>query len=513
MMASWMYGLWLAIDFLLVAIIGAMWVVLPEFFWLNLFLSVFAFCLSFLLFYPRKVDFITWVKSSYFKKLITELIQVALVFLCICLLNFLGRHFSFHKDITEEKINSLSEQTQAVLKGVEAPLEILYFARKTEWAKTLGGLKLFESANQYIKVRPIDPDLNPTLAKSERVQANQEVILKYQGRRVSLPLKDELSLTNAFIKILYPKERQVYLISNHENPGCQDKGPEGIYEFCERLKLEGINIHKLDLTTAAQIPRTADLVILASAHSPFFDDELEKLESYLAKGGSLLIAQSFAFTDNYFVNLANLMEKWGLKFNNDLALDRVNSLNNADGTTLVIDRYKGTHPLIQKFYDRSIVPFASSLSLVAPIYQDTALSRLMETSPFPQSWGETDFKGLKEGQAVFDKKHDHKGPLLLAAAAQRLGESGDTRILAMGTNSFFINAYFNQPGNANFILNSVSWLTHLESLISLKRVDHQHKPLIISDLHINFIFYLTSLVIPLGLFLLAFVFYRRQRNL
>jgi ABC-type uncharacterized transport system involved in gliding motility auxiliary subunit len=152
---------------------------------------------------------------------------------------------------------------------------------------------------------------------------------------------------------------------------------------------------------------------------------------------------------------------------------------------------------------------------VSIIQGNDAATILASTSSFPGSWAETDLKGITSGKAEFKEKEDTKGPIGLIGVGERVGSEAnkDSRFVLLGSSSFLINAYQAQSGNSALFLNTVSWLIKDEGIISFNRPGVEEYPLILSAQHIQMIFVIAILLVPIIFFGCAIFIYRRRRLL
>jgi hypothetical protein len=142
---------------------------------------------------------------------------------------------------------------------------------------------------------------------------------------------------------------------------------------------------------------------------------------------------------------------------------------------------------------------------------DTA-ELLAFTSDFPGSWAETNLKKITEGKAEFNDIQDIKGPVGLLGVAEGVGTSL-SRVGLLGSSSFLINAYQQQSSNTSLFLNTISWILNDEAIISLNRPGIEEMPVILSAQHLQIIFLIAILIIPLVFFGGAILVYRRRRLL
>ena len=129
-MNSWVYIIWVVIEVLLVITTGALWTVSPDTLALNLSLTVFICVLGILLVYPRRVDFLTWIKSRQFVMAFTQIIQFFLILGIVALINHLAWRYPFKLDLTEKGLNTLSGLTQRILSDLPKGVEVSFYARR-----------------------------------------------------------------------------------------------------------------------------------------------------------------------------------------------------------------------------------------------------------------------------------------------------------------------------------------------------------------------------------------------
>jgi ABC-type uncharacterized transport system involved in gliding motility auxiliary subunit len=451
-----------------------------------------------------------FAKSSYFERLLFHGINVVLILSILGLVNYLGNKNYKEFDFTSEKRNSLTDQTQKILEMVKAPMQITLYAKREEWGPILNLLKLFEGANKKIKLNAFDTDLRPDLIKLHNITQNGTVTIDYQGKHSQFVIVDELSVTNALLKSLQDKKVILYFITGHQELSCSEITPEGISQICEKLKDQNYNIRELDLTKVTAVPQDATGVFVLGPTTGFLQAEADILKKYVNDGGSLFLALAPAFKTDVYDNLIEIMKPFGLTMGKDVVIDRLSTVQGAEATIPIVSKYEQDNPITKDFIQRTIFPLSSS---VKKIRGDADSAQIIAmTSPFPGSWAETDLKGVTEGKAAFDEKKDDKGPIGLLGISEGTRTS-TSRVILLGSSSFLVNSYQNQSGNSMLLLNSVSWLVGDEGIISFNRPGIEESPVILSAQHLQMIFVISILVVPIVFFGAAIFIYRRRRLL
>lgn len=508
-MKNWLFPLWVIMDVLVFMAAIALWIAAPEYTTLNVGLTVFAFALAFLLMFIKFEEIKIFVRSKYFEKVLFHTINVILVVSIIGVINYLGNRNYREFDLTKEKRNSLTDQTAKVLEMVTSPLKMTVFAKREEWGPMLNLLKLYEAKNRNIKLEAVDTDLRPDLVKAKGITQNGTVILNYEQKESSFPIVDELSVTNALLKILRTDQVVLYFVTGHQELSCKETSPEGISVICDRLRSQNYEVRDLDLSKVSSIPKDATAVFVLGPISGFLKQEVEVIQNYISRGGNFFLALAPAFKAELYDNLIDLVKPFGLTLGKDVVIDRMSTVQGAEATIPIVEKYENQHPVTEGFAQRTIFPLSSSVSILPQ--KDTAVILAM-TSPFPGSWAETDLKGVTEGKAKFEEKNDLKGPIGLIGVAEGTGNS-TTRVTLLGSSSFLVNAYQSQGGNTTLFLNTVSWMVDDEGIISFNRPGVEEFPVILSAQHLQMIFVISILVVPIVFFGAAIFIYRRRRLL
>ena len=511
-MKNWLYPLWVIMDVLLWISVMALWITAPEFKTLNIGLTVFAAALGLLLMFVRFEEIKIYVRSHYFEKVLYHSINVLLVVSILGVVNYLGNKNYKEFDLTKAQRNSLSDQSRKVLEIVKTPLKLTVFSRREEWNAILSLLKLFSAQNKNIELEAIDTDLRPDLVKAKGITQNGTVMISYNGKESFFPIVDELSVTNALLKAVRAEKIVLYFITGHQELSCEETSEEGISVLCEKLRQQNYEILPLDLAKVDRIPSDATGVFVLGPISGYLSQEADLIKEYLVRGGTFFLALAPAFKAEVYDNLTKLVEPYGLKLGKDIVIDRLSTVQGAEATIPIITKYNNAHPITSEFNLRTIFPLSSSVSTIEG--KDTA-ELLAMTSDFPGSWAETNLKGVTEGKAAFDEKKDLKGPIGLFGIAKGTAsnKSLDVRVALLGSSSFLVNGYQGQSGNTTLFLNAVSWMVDDEGIISFNRPGLDEFPVILSAQHLQMIFVISILLVPIIFFGTAIFVYRRRRLL
>ncbi len=442
-------------------------------------------------------------------------INIFLVCSILGIVNYLGNRKSAEIDITKKGLNTLAPQSLKVIEMLKSPVKINLYAKREDWPQYLGLLKLFSAQSSKIQVEAIDIDLSPQIAREKNISQSGTIEVVTDSTSMQIQLDSELTLTNALLKTLRDKAVKVYFTTGHNELNCKNIEADGISLFCQSLSSTNYEIAEIDLMKEIKIPADADVLVIAGPESAFLKEEVERIENYLNNGGPLLIALAPSFETDRYLSLREVLKKWGLDIRNDLVLDRVSTVQGADATIPLINNYASDHELTKDLKARSLFPMSSSIQKIQGSDDHLHASLLAMTTHFPGSWGESDLAAVASGKATFDDK-DVKGPVAVLAAVEKHHENAkikETRIILSGSSSALVNAYFQQEGNRKIFTQAVAWLAFDEGILSFNKVVEAESPIVLSGAHLNIVFVVSIILLPIIFWALAFLMYRKRRQL
>ncbi len=426
-----------------------------------------------------------------------RLAQTALLAGIFVLVYLLAGGVPLKIDLTGGRLYALSEETRTVLKGVTNELTALYFrpagmeGPHFEYQENL--LKTYAERNPNIRVRRVDPYENRALAVDYGVKEDAVVVFEYLGNKIQVPFRKmvdqdqdsgkflyrgEEAYTAALKSLTLSKPKTVYALSGHGeiNPG--DKSSRGHREIFDRLEKDNIRARPLDLLKTTSIPDDCSLIIIGNPVQSLTADELDRVNRYLADGGSVLVLLEF----ETHVTVNDILRRMGLFFLRNLVVEDSGD-NPQFGRATVVPRLSAhgiTAPLARNNIP-VVMPTAVGIQELPEKLRNGPdryeITPLLTTSR--GSYGETSKNEIVSGQVTRDKK-DLPGPLTAGWAARRFsdqimtGREGDvtntveSRLVVFGDSDFVNNANADRYGNSDLFLNAVNFLLHREGSITIR---------------------------------------------
>jgi ABC-type uncharacterized transport system involved in gliding motility auxiliary subunit len=431
---------------------------------------------------PDRVQ--TWLGSRQAKYgtnlVITSLALVAIVVVINYIVYQASTQTTLWVDLTEDKKNSLSDETIRTMHTLAEPIEIRawFGPDNTNWDAAMALLDKYAAESRGLMTyTKVDPDANPVLAKEDGVSTDGTLILLMGEQKQLVTNAAETEITTAILKLMNPGEHLVYFLAGHGEATIDGSENSDISTLVGTLRGKNYTVNTLNLTQEKKVPVGTSVLIIAGPEKPLLDFELTAIQDYLKEGGSLILLQNpYAVTQmdpNADILAAYLKNDWGIALRNDIIIDLVNRY--------VLNPFASDYLSGNAITDRipanmiSVFPTAMSLEIIpleGETWTPTAFVQIDAAKD--QVWGETDLTSVglitflaEEITATFDKDKDNASPLDVAVAASNPTTSA--RVIVFGDEDFAENQIINQGAGANsdLIVNSVDWASQQENLISL----------------------------------------------
>jgi ABC-type uncharacterized transport system involved in gliding motility auxiliary subunit len=452
----------------------------------------------------------------------------------LIVVNIISNKYYVLKDLTEEKLLSISDQTKKILKELDSKaksenkkLEIIAFMREgdEETREFERLMKQYEYNSKSIKWEIIDPEKKPQLATKYEVKTLGTVVISYGEKTIKVDISTqdqnktpESQISNAILKIVRVIEPRVCFTEGHGEKDPNDTEIlVGISKLGEFLKNEGFQVGKIRTWDPTPIESVCDLIIVAGPQRGFTPSEITKISDYLMTGGRAIFLSDPDSKDN----IAEIVKAWGIELDNSLVIDLKSRAIGASFAHPVIEKYDKEHPITKDFRFGVLMRTARRVFISKNISGVDA-TEIAKTSEI--SWADFDWQS---GQIKFDPQ-DIKGPVPVAVAASGIpGTKGgeavygtmqnpattQARLVVFGDSDFISNGMIEILGNKDLILNAVNWVAERGELISIRPRERKARTLVLTPQNISTLRNIFLVALPMIFFALAVVMYIRKRKL
>jgi ABC-type uncharacterized transport system involved in gliding motility auxiliary subunit len=454
--------------------------------------------------------------------------------------NWLGGRHWWRGDWTSSGVYSVSQTTKKTLAGLKEPVRVTVFMTKQSplYQPVSELLTRYRRLSDKLEIEFLDPERNPARAQAlvQEFGIRQNTIVFRSGPRKKYVEEDKLAdldfgggmggapgikafkgeeaFTSAILDVTESRVAKIYFTAGHGEPGI-DSGERGrgLAELKQALERQNRTVATWSSLGKGDLPTDATVVVVGGPRSAFLEPEVAALTKFLAGGGRVLIlADPVVKTPGAppeDFGLGSLLAAYGVKLDVDIVIDPAKAIPQVGAETLIADSY-GPHPIAQPLAAEGLAvvfPLARSVSKTATPAKDFSATVLVQTSP--SGWGETSLDKLDE---VKKDAADVAGP---AAIGMAVGPTDPKkplgRLVVFGNSRFVSNGILGNGGNANLVLNSVSWLAGQDRTIGIAPKSMEQASLTMTRSEVTRLGLAAVLGMPLFAILLGvWVWYRRR---
>lgn len=428
-------------------------------------------------------------------------------------------------DFTEEKTQSLSDETRKILGLVDEEIRIVfpYYVQKNNGRQTahvnalgraLELLQIYSSEQPLIRVSEV---VNVPVEASRWQAVRQEYDLfasqfnrlifssgKESGLRQTVMPEDvatfvenpaspgvptqitsfqaEKAMTEAINRLIHRNRFHCYFTQGHGEFPLDGLSP--MEALKHDLDASGFEVKALQSGRLRQVPHDCDLLVIACPQMAFSQEELDAVEAYLSGGGKLFVTLGPRRS-----GLESVLEKWGVEVLPGKVRSRITEFEDIRDRSLVVCRsVSGFHPatalLVAGGGNRKA---AFGIGMLEPrplkvVGSPYRLSSevLLSTGGSSSGAGRSERYyvegGISSGSGVSaEARSDFK--VAVATEQEKLERPPqdwqplDTRLIVLGSGSLLLDDYSKSGGFLNgnhrdFVLNCVNWLVDREELVS-----------------------------------------------
>jgi hypothetical protein len=264
-------------------------------------------------------------------------------------------------DLSYFRTASPGSAAQNIVESLPGTLRVLLFFPPASEVKdqVLGYFRALDAAAENIVIEEHDRLASPALAEEHNVIQDGTVILAIDDRSERLTLPTRLADARTRLRKLdgdvqqmlmrvAREERTIYLTVGHgeiNDPSSTGPLEEAPFRSIDALRnlFRLLNYRVQDLGIQGglgnDVPADAAVVLVLGPQRPFLDPELQAIDRYLGRGGSVLLAME---PEGMF-QLGPLRERLGIEYRNTLLADDQQHLrqrgNISDRRLIVTDRF------------------------------------------------------------------------------------------------------------------------------------------------------------------------------
>ena len=388
-------------------------------------------------------------------------------------------------DISASKLYSITSNTKAVVNALEQDVTIYWIVQSGQEDAVIENLLAkYDSLSDHLHVEKKNPDVYPTFAQqyTEETVANNSLVVVSGEKYRYVPYSDiyvtqgsqfsysyatsfdgEGAITSAIDYVVSTELPKLYLLEGHG----ESQLPES---FQEQLEKENVETENLSLLTVDEVPEDAAALLLYAPASDISKEEAQMLESYVQKGGKLLVLAG-PVADGELTNLYSILEHYGITAAQGIVSEGDRNHYAFQAPYILLPELGDsdiTAPLTEQNY-YAIVPVAAGLQLG----DDSRVTALLTTTDSAYS------KISGYSQTTYEKEEgDIDGPFALGVDIADGGE------LVFFTSSYLLEDMYNaysSGANSDLVMNALSSLLGERQALSIRSKSLNYNYLTISD--------------------------------
>lgn len=389
-------------------------------------------------------------------------------------------------DLSKGKQFTLADETVKTLKALDRKVQVLAFYSPEQQGTFEDLLKRAKAVNPgRFDYEFVNINKEPLKAQQYGVRTLGTAVAVAGDKSESFNGAKEEDLLNAILKVSSGGKKQVYFLQGHQERSPDASDPGGASELKKGLESAGFMVHSLNLATLAkaEVPEDAKALIIAGPRSDLLAPELDAIQRYLGRGGSVLSAlDPRVNAPAYKAWLA----KAGVALGENIVID-LNPFNQIFGgspVAPVIRDFDANHPITKDMRSQQgqvVFPQTRTVGL-GTLPEGATGTVLAHSLPTAFGWAGT-------GNAAPNKPgpNDKRGPLDLAVAIEAPlkafgGEDvpdKKARLVVLGTAQIMANQLVVVFNNQDLLVNSLRWLSDDEKRIALAPKPADNSPLIL----------------------------------
>lgn len=408
---------------------------------------------------------------------------VIIVLLLNAILISLNDKISLEFDFTEDQIFALTEESEKIADQIDEPTDIIILTTGTE-SETLSMvenvLTKYTQRNSNITVREVDVVKNPA-----EIQAYAQEIAKLSVGSLLIKRGDRHEFINSqdffsqngfsYIERVVTTKLATFIdgMTLSAVSFTTGHGEQVSSNATKVLEMGGYSIEQLD-TLTQDFPEDASksVVIISAPQSDFSVEEIDKLDSYLDRGGNVQIYFDPIYASPDLPNLTSYLEEdWGIIRNTDVVLDMSNMIENSTFMIAETTDHEITNPLAESQKRAGYGP-ANSLSRAADKPVSVEIEALLSSTS--SAYAKESIDALQAQQDMQKASGDAAGPFDVLVAATRQtsnveNEQFTGRLIVGGSVLIFDTLTTDTRfANEDILLNSISWMKGGEASITVR---------------------------------------------
>lgn len=455
------------------------------------------------------------------------IINVLFILGTLVFLYLIAANHDVRRDLTKNRMFSLSPQTIRYLRGIGEPIQVTGFSTAPREMQQF--LDQFIVHTDKISASVKNPFAN--FREAQRLKNEFEtdlspgdIFIQSGKRKKKISQMDESAFVNALVEVRRAHDTVIYFLAGHGEGALDEPTQEQLrkniptFNALKRVCEErGMKVQQLEIMRSGIIPDDASALVCAGPRIDLYPMELETLKEWLKSGGRLILMLDPAPKPELnYPNFKSLAAEFGVLLKDDIILDpNKESMARFDMPIVPMVTTYVRHPITDNIpYAQYplFVPLARTVNPAPNPPADFSVKPLLKSSS--SSWSQP-ISAILEGKMIKPAENEIS-PQTLAVAASQTPPDGDeekaARLIVFGDSDIFtdVNIVYQIP--VYLFLNSINWLTQKADVVAVPPKIVEDTPMALTAGQKNFLAMLFVVTIPSLIFFggLGYALIRRR---
>lgn len=387
-------------------------------------------------------------------------VLTVLVIAIVVVINLVFGKLDLSTDLSSGSYFTLSKTTKKILKQVDSDITIYYMVQDgSEQDYISNALKQYNKVSKHVKVKKIDPVVNPGFAKKQGIDdeissndvivvnnktknakyiSNEDMYIQsnsmYSSSSSSTSLDVEGQVTAAIQNVISDSSTKMYVLTKHSETELGDT----LKSALEKMNYE---ISDLELATKDSVPSDCDVLYINGPTTDITTEEKDKILDYLKNGGSAII--NVGYTTEKMTNFKEVLSYYGVNVTSGIICEGTG--NYATYPNYIVPSVGSDSSLLSDLSGYIIFPDAAGLSKASSdsVRSTVKITDLLDTS-------DSSFVKVDPSSGSASKEDgDVDGPFSVGYSITETVDKKETKLLVFASSGAFSESFTQTTQLAN----------------------------------------------------------------
>lgn len=387
-------------------------------------------------------------------------VLTVLVIAIVVVVNLVFGKLDLSTDLSSGSYFTLSKTTKKILKQVDSDITIYYMVQDgSEQDYISNALKQYNKVSKHVKVKRIDPVVNPGFAKKQGIDdeissndvivvnnktksakyiSNEDMYIEsnsmYSSGSSSTSLDVEGQVTAAIQNVISDSSTKMYVLTKHSETELGDT----LKSALEKMNYE---ISDLELATKDSVPSDCDVLYINGPTTDITTEEKDKILDYLKNGGSAII--NVGYTTEKMTNFKEVLAYYGVNVTSGIICEGTG--NYATYPNYIVPSVGSDSSLLSDLSGYIIFPDAAGLSKASSdsVRSTVKITDLLDTS-------DSSFIKVDPSSGSASKEDgDVDGPFSVGYSITETVDKKETKLLVFASSGAFSESFTQTTQLAN----------------------------------------------------------------